>query len=354
MKTILVPLLLLATLQPAADDAPRRRGLYTASISDVRLAAALPTISPAGQPIILKITLSNGSAAPVLYDQAEPIAHLTLETEEGRPIPLTRERQRNPFAIPIDPPAVLAPGKEVAAEYDLTQWFDLRAPGTYSLTIRRSYNERDPDEWGVLEICGIDFSIGPRKRAMGRDIAPVPISSPPPASADVQAFVRGAYRLVDQRSALTVELRQRLTEEIDPTRKAAIFFLIGQYRLEDLAPVLAQNIAFEATNFRSDLQKNPRWSKHPAAHGLFEIGIASVPYMIENLSSSDDRQVRELSAFVLRSVMHRSLRESNRHTDGQDLAESVLSKAIDQEADARQRDRLSQALKDLEQRRVKK
>ena len=74
-------------------------------------------------------------------------------------------------------------------------------------------------------------------------------------------------------------------------------YLLGQRRISDAAPALAQMITLEAA-FRD----NPHewfWGKNPAVEALIKIGDPAIADVLRNLQESNDAKVRELSMRVI-------------------------------------------------------
>lgn len=123
------------------------------------------------------------------------------------------------------------------------------------------------------------------------------------------------------------ELRHTTSEEI----KITAAFLLGIYRMEEAVRHLAEVITLESK--QDELYKRlPLWSRYPVVEALIRIGKPSVRVMIQNIASSDDKKVRELSAKVIRYV------------EGREIGRIVLEKAAEKQTDPAKKARLKGAL----------
>lgn len=165
--------------------------------------------------------------------------------------------------------------------------------------------------------------------------------SAPPSTAAIER-IRGLNNLGEQqqialaddlsreRADLGGALLTKLRSESKPTRAVAAY-LLGYYRMtegvDDLANIIDLTVKVPHDPFR---QYN--WTEHPAVDALIRIGNASIPPVLENLATSDDRQVRELSASVIKYV------------DGPDIGRMRVLLAVKQEKDEARRAKLRAAL----------
>lgn len=125
--------------------------------------------------------------------------------------------------------------------------------------------------------------------------------------------LRRLDRMTDEeRKALVHELaweRQQLLESLlkqldSATAEARIHaaYLLGFFRLEQACPQLARRIVMvdEGTAQRSD--DYWFWGRNVAQEALIRIGKPATAALLDNLASSDDGQVRKLSADALRAI----------------------------------------------------
>lgn len=112
-------------------------------------------------------------------------------------------------------------------------------------------------------------------------------------------------------------------------------FLLGLYRMPDAASHMAKYIALEETERRRN-KRLPLWGRYPVAEALIRIGRPAVPAMLQNIATSDDEKVCELSANVIR------------HVEDPEIGRFIVERAIKKQPDAEKKKRLQEALKYFE------
>lgn len=138
-------LLVLAAAGVGAQELPRR------SARDVHL--KIETDQQAyttGEPIALRLTLRNVSAAPVRFVSDPPVvqAHLRVYDAAGREVAPTSSHIAQD--LPSRRPLILGPGDAVTLKWQGREWLNLRDWG---------YDLREP---GRYTIVGIPAVVGPR------------------------------------------------------------------------------------------------------------------------------------------------------------------------------------------------
>jgi hypothetical protein len=144
-------------------------------------------------------------------------------------------------------------------------------------------------------------------------------------------------RLLEQLSKDRVDFEGQLLVQLDKANPKevtfAIAFLLGFNRMEDSVRFLSPLIALEA-----DMTENNHipWGRYPVAEALIRIGGPSIPAMMKNIETSDDKKVCELSAEVIRYV------------DGPEIAKFRLEKAMEKQADPGKKAKLKAAVEHIQ------
>ncbi len=115
-----------------------------------------------------------------------------------------------------------------------------------------------------------------------------------------------AYLLqVDQ---VVSDSARRLRSEKDPGRKAAICYFLGQMRsgrgVDDLLNEISFSVDSGAKNALS--RATYRWSDHPAAEALIEIGNPSLSPVLSMLGTTDDPAKCEAAISVITAILSSS------------------------------------------------
>lgn len=117
----------------------------------------------------------------------------------------------------------------------------------------------------------------------------------------------------------------------DPQVQYAAAYLLGFHRYSEAINDLAAVITLH--NEETELNKRlPRWGEFPVVEALIRIGKPSVRAMLANLETSDDANVRGLSARVIFYV------------EGPDLSKIVVENAVNAQTDPDKKKRLQDAL----------
>lgn len=160
-----------------------------------------------------------------------------------------------------------------------------------------------------------------------------------------------ATKIIESRNDVLVSLRSHLVRDPSKEHAVRLAWLLGEMRSVAAVPDLAARIDLEAKLPPGELTEPLRWGKYPAREALVEIGRAVVPFMIENLATSDDEEVRRLSAETIVSVI-------GRYADvdaatAREWATQRLEQAVAEENDDPRRQKLKDALNLLEDERRK-
>jgi HEAT repeat protein len=141
-------------------------------------------------------------------------------------------------------------------------------------------------------------------------------------------------QLSKDRSNLQTKLLSQLDESNPKEVTFGIAYLLGVYRMDQAVRHLSKYIALK--NEQSDLVKRlPLYGEYPIVEALIRIGNPAIPAMIENIESSDDENVRKLSARVIRYI------------DGTEIANFRLAKRMENESDPIKKARLIAAMESI-------
>jgi hypothetical protein len=155
---------------------------------------------------------------------------------------------------------------------------------------------------------------------------------------NIQAFELQADTLHRERQLLYVRLVAEIKDaNASNFQKCAAAFYLGEMRISEAAPCLAAHITL---HWEGDGGLNTRLSilaPYPAEDALVKIGKPASKHMLENLESSSDLRLRELSVHVLQRI------------EGVGVARFMIQEAIVKQADEKKKDLLREALssKDL-------
>ncbi|MHB0935928.1 MAG: hypothetical protein ACYC6A_06015 [Armatimonadota bacterium] len=134
------------------------------------------------------------------------------------------------------------------------------------------------------------------------------------------------------RNQLQGILINQFSPESSTEVKFTIASIFGYYRMEGSVRTLAPYIALENNLNIDNTDRLPLWNRYPVASALIKIGQPSIRFMIENIKTSDDQKVRELSAAVINSI------------EGYDVSNFILQKAMDSATDAIAKERFKTSI----------
>ena len=133
------------------------------------------------------------------------------------------------------------------------------------------------------------------------------------------------------------ELTEAFKASKDATTKFCLAYMMGRYRFRLAAEVLSKEIGLRNHAYDEEPpNREPLFGEYPIASALIQIGNHSIPYMIENVRSSTDEKIRELSVRVIR------------HVEGEEVAAFILRRAADKEESVEKKRRLLAALESLQ------
>lgn len=132
-----------------------------------------------------------------------------------------------------------------------------------------------------------------------------------------------------ERERLRVSLTSSL-HAVSPEVQYAAAYLLGLYRYAEAVNDLANAITLHAETIQQS--KEARWGQFPVVEALIRIGEPSVRAMLANLETSDDANVRGLSARVIFFV------------EGPELSKIVVQNAVKAQTDPDKKKRLQDAL----------
>lgn len=156
-------------------------------------------------------------------------------------------------------------------------------------------------------------------------------------------FEQAAFSINEQRLKFVNSLIRMLRSETDTEKKVRICYLLGEYRATRAILELADNITLEA-KIEPYSDKLPKWLKYPAQEALVKCGYRSIPYMLRNIESNDDKQITELSTRVIWQIIGEGL---SRTLDGKDYARMIIEKRLNEQSDPAKKARLKSSLEYL-------
>lgn len=192
----------------------------------------------------------------------------------------------------------------------------------------------------ILIVAGILFTMGAtggseqgtNRRAPKTLVMTIPAFATTPNEESDKAVDDLVRAQIAIGTALMNQLRQA-----DQPNQARVFtiYLLGVFRVVEAVEPLAEIIDFKAENPEM-ARRLARWSHYPARDALQKIGPASVPVMLERLSTEDNQVRRALMCSVLRQV------------EGVEVAMFLVSRSVGAEPNAQRKARMEQALRVLE------
>ncbi|NIP38568.1 MAG: HEAT repeat domain-containing protein [Candidatus Dadabacteria bacterium] len=99
-----------------------------------------------------------------------------------------------------------------------------------------------------------------------------------------------------------IEENPAMSTDEDTTKYFAIL-LLGEYRAAEAIKVLSDNILFKVNLLKQPGFSDDQKTVYAAALALRKIGADVVPYMISNIITSDSKDKRELSTWVILQVL---------------------------------------------------
>lgn len=157
-------------------------------------------------------------------------------------------------------------------------------------------------------------------------------------------FEEATIQALEKRSEFIRSLIRMLRGNPEKERMIRICYLLGEYRATEAIWDLSKHIKLEDKT-TGKLKKYPRWSRYPAQEALIKCGFRSIQYMIKNLETSEDEQVRKLSAMVIWQVIGEGL---PRVVDGKEYGRLIVANEADKQTDSAKKMRLASALKYFE------
>jgi hypothetical protein len=173
---------------------------------------------------------------------------------------------------------------------------------------------------------------------------------PPPQTVPIAARLaslddlseKGKLNLLDdlekEKGNLENSVREKL-ESDNTTTVAFTMYFIGERHLTNLAGDLSDRIKFQDNTQYMSGSSMWYWDNHPAVGALVRLGFPSVQYMTDNLAKQDDKEIRELSIYVLTRC--------SAHED-RNLARFFINRAMREEGDPIKKKRLARALPQVE------
>ena len=136
----------------------------------------------------------------------------------------------------------------------------------------------------------------------------------------------------------TYYILSSLLNSTDNQAQCSAAFLLGRGHYEEAVFPLWRIITLKdkkkPSGYRVDAYKE-LWQEYPAAEALVAIGKPSTRLMLQNLESSDDELVRELSLKIIRDV------------EGVEVAQFLIERAITKQQIPAKKERLKNALSAL-------
>ena len=135
------------------------------------------------------------------------------------------------------------------------------------------------------------------------------------------------------REILEERLETKFKASHDIGVQMSIAYLLGRHRMENSAQMLAKHLDLTDHFYANNSQR--LWGESSVVGALIRIGIPSIPFVIKNLATSDDKLVRERSLLILHAIEDR------------EIAAIRLGRAIHDEQDPTRKTRLEAALAKL-------
>lgn len=129
-------------------------------------AVAISAVNPSvksNDPIEIKIRLANGSNYPITasgtWDRGLDISYdYDIRDSAGRPPELKKREGPITGAARI---STLDPGKAAEEVLDLSRWYDMRAPGKYTIQVSRNIRDTRNHEVGIVTSNKITITVVP-------------------------------------------------------------------------------------------------------------------------------------------------------------------------------------------------
>jgi len=153
-------------------------------------------------------------------------------------------------------------------------------------------------------------------------------------------FEKATIEAQERRLEFINSLIRMLRSKTDEEKTIRICYILGEYRATEAIFDLAKLITLEYKANVND-KKYPRWSRYPVQEALIKCGSRSIPYMLRNIESSDNKQVQELSAGVIWQVIGEGLKHV---LDGKVYARMIIEKRMNEETDFVKKARLKSSL----------
>ncbi|MHC4982694.1 MAG: hypothetical protein ACYTF6_05955 [Planctomycetota bacterium] len=162
-------------LAPGEEQAPTE-GAETASKyvekkavqNDVELAARMNKANVAGQPIELRISVTNNSERTIQHgplDAAYADFRMKIQDASGQKVPFTRFGQKRcrtqkPMDFFLFSARPIGPGACYRITFDLSLLFDLTIAGKYTVSVETEiYSERIGDYEFTIKADGLEFEV---------------------------------------------------------------------------------------------------------------------------------------------------------------------------------------------------
>jgi HEAT repeat protein len=136
----------------------------------------------------------------------------------------------------------------------------------------------------------------------------------------------------DIQSNLIYQLNNSQSEEV----QFASAFLLGLYRMEQSVRELSKFITLESTQNKK-WKREPLWDRYPVVEALIRIGKPSIPEMLKNIRTSNDKKVIELSIRVIRYI------------EGPEIGRIILEKELEKQKDSQNKAKLEEAISSFDE-----
>lgn len=256
--------------------------------------------------------------------------HYNLIKSDGTPVDLPGAGK-----VDFDRPmkyVTLEPGEFIGIIVSLKDVNKELPHGKYELSVQYHNQYGDNCFRGVLTSNTINMVID--------DSASQPASTTNSVFIPKLASTREGERLklLNQLSKDRSDLQAKLLSQLDESNPTAlnlgIAYLLGVYRMDQTVQDLSKYIALK--NVQSmDNKRLPLYGEYPVVEALIRIGNPAIPEMLRNIESSDDDNVRKLSARVIRYI------------DGTEIAQFRLEKRMEAESDQIKKMRLRVAIESI-------
>lgn len=136
----------------------------TVTVGQVSLRVSIAARCVAGHEILCEVSMTNAGNREVSYGHISAYKDFAVEVKNttNGPVPLTlfgKLNQEGEVWRIKHTLRKLLPGKTLSCRYNLSRFFDLSVSGDYTLTVSREINQFSGDNYAVLKVERIPFTV---------------------------------------------------------------------------------------------------------------------------------------------------------------------------------------------------